>query len=485
MVSDPKSRREPSPVKLPLWALALLAMGLLLATVAGAIWLFDTVRNLVAVSPGEMAEYVPSDDDTLSQAAGAGAQQGEVEEEPLPVIVADELKPWSGSERVNILFLGTDKRCEEAGPDHSDTLMLATIDPQTMSAALLSLPRDLWVEIPGFSVDRINQAYYMGEIYEYPGGGAALAEETVEDLLGVPVDYYVTVNFQSFEDAVNLVGGIVVDVPEDIEDPDYPDNCYGYEPFRIKAGKQRLDGATALKYARTRATLGGDVDRAQRQQAVLLAIRDQVLKLNQLPLLIGKAPQLWRTFRANVTTNLSLEDSLELALLSQDIPHESIRTAVLDYDYVYIETTPDGRQVLVPRRDEIRKLRDEIFAIPAVPTPVFEDLLQRMEEEDARVAVYNGTAVFGLAAETEKYLQDLGVEITEIGNADSASYNTTQIVDYGSHPYTTQFLIQEMRIPPLNLSKNSGAAEGYDILVIIGNDWAGQFAGESAYPGEG
>jgi hypothetical protein len=296
--------------------------------------------------------------------------------------------------------------------------------------------------------------------------------ETVETLLGVPIDYYLTVDFQGFVEGVDLIGGIVVNVEEDIDDPDYPDNCYGYEPFSISAGTQRVNGQTALKYARTRATFGGDVDRAGRQQEVLLAVRDQVLRVDQFPRLIAQAPQLWRTYNDNVNTNLSFDDAMQLALLMQDIPEENISTAILDYNYVYNETTPDGRQVLVPRRNEIRQLRDNLFTIPLAPTPDVENLPQMMVEEDAQVALHNGTAIFGLAGETQTYLQQLDVNVAEIGNADSAAYKTTRIVDYGSHPQTVQFLIQEMGIPPLNVSEETSSPSDYDVLVILGEDWA-------------
>jgi LCP family protein required for cell wall assembly len=480
MTADSDQKRDSAPKKRFPWTYAILALLLLIAFLTSAFWLYNTVRDIASVSSNEPVEFTPGDVESAAETSEQNPDQDELQDEPVPVIIADELEPWSGTERINILLLGTDRRCDETGPNHSDTLLLATIDPKSMTATLFSLPRDLWVEIPGFGVDRINQSFYFGQIYEYPGGGPALASETVESFLGVPVDYFVTVDFQSFEDAVNLIGGIVIDVPESIDDPNYPDNCYGYEPFSIEAGRQRLDGAAALKYARTRASLGGDVDRAGRQQAVLMAIRDQVLNLNQLPKLIAQASTLWRTFQENVKTNLSLEDALEIALLVQDIEADNINTAVLDYDYVYIETTPDGRQVLVPRRDKIRVLRDELFPAPSIPTPIFEDLRQMMEGERARVAVHNGTAVFGLAADTQTYLQNMGVNISEIGNADSAAYDRTQIIDYGSHPETTRFLIQEMQIPSMNLSKGTNAEGDYDILVIIGNDWAGQLSSDSS-----
>jgi hypothetical protein len=168
---------------------------------------------------------------------------------------------------------------------------------------------------------------------------------------------------------------------------------------------------------------------------------------------------------------MTIDEALQLGLLVQDIPREQISTAVIDYDYVYNETTPDGRQVLVPIRDEIRKLRDEMFAPPAVPTPVIEDLPALMVQEEAKIAVYNGTAVFGLAGDTQTYLQTLDFDVTEIGNADAATYRTTQIVDYGSHPYTVQYLIQRLQIPPLNVSNGRNHDGDFNVLIILGDDW--------------
>lgn len=465
-------RRRPSSIRLPLWALVLIVLLFLLLVVASSIWLFRTVQGQVAATAriadpdfGSVVEPVP----------GAAVNLGEVpvqtNEESASLISADAFKPWSGKDRVTLLLLGVDQRCEEEGPTHTDSLMVVTIDPVSLSAAALSIPRDLWVEIPGFGVDRINQAYYMGQVYEYPGGGQALAVDTVEAALGVKIDYYLAVNFDAFIRVVDLIGGIEVDVPEAIDDPTYPDRCYGYDPFVIAPGRHLLDGETALKYARTRATFGGDVDRAGRQQAVLLAAREQVLRLNMLPQLIRQAPQLWQTFQDNVRTNLSIDEAIQLALLAQDIPGENIRAAVIDYNYVYNETTPDGRQVLVPVREEIRKLRDQLFSPPPVPTPVIENLPTLMAEERARVAVYNGTAVFGLAGATQEYLQRFNVNVTEIGNADAATYRTTQIIDFGSHPNTTFYLVQLMNIPPLNVSNGSRPDGDYDILIILGDDW--------------
>ena len=470
MTSNSRQPRRKTNIRLPAWALLLVfGLGLLLLVIT-SIWLFRTVRGLASASPEVNPVFEPVPGQTTTGQNGPEVQVEAGPEQSAPDVLG-AIPEWTGVERINILLLGVDLRCEEEGPTHSDTIIVATIDPVSKSAALLSLPRDLWVEIPGFGVSRINQAYFLGQANELPEGGPGLSVDTVEAFLGVPIHYYIAVDFKAFVDFVNQMDGIVLEVPERIEDPNYPDNCYGYDPFTIDPGLQRLDGETALKYARTRATFGGDVDRAARQQQVILAVREQATQLDRLPQLILSAPQLWSSYQNNVTTNLELNEALQLANLVRTIPPESMRNVVLNFDYVYNDTTFDGQQVLVPIRDSVRALRDELFAPPAVPTPIVEALPTAITIEEARVAVYNGTETFGLAAETQNYLRRQNVNVTEIGNADSATYSSTQIIDYGSHPGTVQYLVQLMNIPPLNVSTGANPGGEFDILVILGSDW--------------
>jgi polyisoprenyl-teichoic acid--peptidoglycan teichoic acid transferase len=466
------SRRRPhSGIRLPLWSLVLLISLLLLLLAGSAVWLFRTVQQAAA----EWQATAPDFGNVSQPVAPGGAQPFVLTVQPTaavrPIFSPDALKPWSGRDRVTILLLGIDQRCDEEGPTRTDSIMLLTVDPIGLSGAALSVPRDLWVEIPGFGVDRVNQAHYLGEVYDYPGGGPALAVDTIEGTIGVKVNYYVTVNFDAFVKIIDLIDGIELDVPEEIDDPLYPDQCYGYEPFYIGAGKQQLDGYLALKYARTRVTFGGDVDRAGRQQEVALAVREKIMRINMVPQLIARAPELWYTLQDNVQTDLSIDEALQLALLLQDIPRSSIRTAVVDYNYVYNETTPSGQLVLVPIRENIRELRHELFAPPAIPTPVIENLAEMVARENARVAIYNGTAVFGLAGATQSYLLSRSINVTEVGNADSAAYRSTQIIDYGSHRNTALYLAQLLAVPPLNVSNGTNPDGAYDLLVILGSDW--------------
>lgn len=472
-MSAPSSRRQSSHgLRLPLWAVILLVLAFVLFLVVSSIWLFRTVAGIASdldvISPNFTDDSQPApqiaDPITEETENSSGNLSGG--------LLGAIFEPWSGKERVTILLLGIDQRCDEIGPTRTDTMMLLTMDPVGLSAAVLSLPRDLWVEIPGFGPDKINQANFLGESYEYPGGGPGLAVDTVESSLGIQVDHYVTVNFDAFVQLVDEIGGIDIEVPEVIRDDQYPDNCYGYDPFFMPAGPQHMDGQTALKYARTRVTFGGDVDRASRQQMVILAVRDKVLRLEMVPKLLTQAPDLWRIFQHNVEMSLSLNEAVQLALLAQEIPAGSIRTEVLDYDYVYNDMTPDGQAVLIPVRENIRLLRDQLFAPPAIPTPVIENVPDMMAIENPRVAIYNGTSTFGLAAATEDYLKGFDINVVEVGNADSSEYRTSQIIDYGSNPNTTLYLTQLMDIPPLNISNAATSPGEFDVLVILGSDWS-------------
>ncbi|HUS94545.1 MAG TPA: LCP family protein [Patescibacteria group bacterium] len=457
--------------RLPLWVLGILAAIVLAFLIISSIWLFRTVLGLASDLDLPNPDFGQIDEPAEGSSAGTNSSADETEPDSESIFSSPLPQKWSGHDRVTILVLGIDQRCEEDGPTRTDTMMLLTMDPVGLSAAALSLPRDLWVEIPGFGVDKINQAHFLGEVYEYPGGGPALAVETVEATLGVDIDYYATVNFDAFVKLVDEIEGIEVEVTEDIDDNTYPDNCYGYDPFYINAGVHQLNGQSALKYARTRATFGGDVDRAMRQQQVVMAVRDKILRIDMIPQLLTRAPELWRIFQDNVETDMRLNEVIELALLAQDIPGENIRTEVLNYDYVYNELTPDGQAVLIPVRDKIRVLRDQLFAPPAIPTPVIENLPQLTAAEGARVAIYNGTPFFGLAGETQTFLAEYNINIVEIGNAESSEYNSTQIIDYGSHRSTTLYLTQIMQIPPLNISSSNQPPGDFDVLIILGNDW--------------
>ena len=487
MLDNRNNRRRPARVKLPLWAAALIAITAFVLLIGSGIFLYNRAFGLAEgnniTAPdlsgvvGDSAEITPAAQTTqqaVSDPQISISSTPEPDAEPQTSLTLDELSTfsgWDGTERINILVLGNDLRCEEEGPTRTDSMMVISIDPVGKSATTLSLPRDTWVNIDPFGNDRINMAHYLGEINSLPGGGPVLAQQTVSDFLGIEVQHFLTINFEAFRDFINLIEGIQVNVPEAIDDPNYPDECYGYEGFKIGTGIQSLNGPLALKYARTRATANGDIDRAKRQQAVLLAVRQKLLDVNMVPQLIRNSPKLWQSFQNNVKTSLTDTEVIQLALLMQDIPRDNIKTGVIDFNYVSNETLADGRQVLIPlNAAAISELREELFPPVVAPQPTVENPGATLELEGARIAIHNGTQKFGLAGRTKEYFVELGLTVSEIGNADSSVVPTTQIIDYGDHPNTVLYLTQLMNLPPLNAS-SSNLEPNYDILIILGDGW--------------
>lgn len=263
---------------------------------------------------------------------------------------------WSQRERVNILLLGVDQRPNEEGPWRSDTMVVVSVDPQSMTAGALSIPRDLYVEIPGYGERRINMAHFLGEAYDYPGEGPGLAMQTIEYNFGIPMHYYIRINFQGFREIVDYLGGVTIEVDEEIWDYRYPDGQYGYTTIHIPAGTQLMDGRMALQYARTRHS-GTDFDRLRRQRQVLLAIREKALRLDLIP----KIPALAGTMGQSVTTNLQLGEVVTLAQIASRIGAEDIRFAVIDESMTVPVALEEEGDVLFPKREKIRQVVEEVF----------------------------------------------------------------------------------------------------------------------------
>ncbi len=278
--------------------------------------------------------------------------------EPTPTLIPTS-SPAPESDRKNILIMGIDRRPGEPFISRTDTMMLASVDPESDEIAILSIPRDLYVVIPGRGQDRINTAFVYGSAGNNPAGGAQLAMQTVEYNLGVPVHDYVLVDFSAVTRGIDAIGGVTIDVPYDINDPTFPDMNYGYDPLYIPAGRQQMDGATALKYARTRHQ-DNDFQRAHRQQQVIMAIRQKMLGLG-LPELLRQAPFLYQQINSGIRTDLSLDEIIGLATTAAGISSESIQTEVLDQNYVMSYRTPEGASVLVPLNEQIAPLIEELF----------------------------------------------------------------------------------------------------------------------------
>ena len=402
----------------------------------------------------------------------------------LPIEIAApkmELPQWDGASRINIAFFGLrgDDGQGEGCPTCTDTIMVLTVDPVTKTAGMLSIPRDMWVNIPGAGYSRINTAWAIGENAKLPGGGPALAMQTVSQFIGVPIHYYVQVDFGTFVSFINLIGGIDVYVEERmVLDPlgEGPDH------FVLKPGDYRhLTGPRALAYARCRhesqGCSGGDVGRAKRQQQVILAIRDKVLEGETFATLITQAPQLYAEFSSGIHTNMSLEDAIQLAVLGKDIRVEDIKRGVIDTTMaIPADTTINGvpANVLRPVPDLIRILRDEIF-VPGGPlSPLAQgDPMALMQSDQARIRIINNTYTAGLEQSTASFLSTQGMQVVEFGPPTDAS-NTTKIILYTSKLYALRYLTELFGVGSQQVIIQPDPASTVDIEIRIGEDWVGR-----------
>ena len=390
-----------------------------------------------------------------------------------------DLPGGAGGSRINIVFFGLrgGDTSDEDCPVCTDTIILMTIDPVTRTAGMLSIPRDMWVNIPGFGHSRINTAWTLGEAAKLPGGGPGLAMETVSQFIGVTVHYYVQVDFDTFVSLINLIGGIDVYVDKRLVlDPEGP----GQDHFVLSPGDFRhLNGKRALAYARCRyesqGCTDGDVGRMKRQQQVILAIRDKVFDPAYFPQLLAQAPQLYTTFSSGIHTNMSIEDAIKLAVLAKDIPIASIKQRVIDNNMAaFANVTLNGvpSSVRRPIPDLIRVLSDEIFISGGPVSPLAQgDLTTLMQADEARVRVTNNTYTADLDGRTANLLMAHGMQVTERGVPTGAS-NQTMLIVYSPKLYALRYLINTFGIQGSNqIIMQHDPTATVDIEIRIGDDW--------------
>jgi LCP family protein required for cell wall assembly len=283
---------------------------------------------------------------------------------PTAVPLPTEAGACGGPQHMTIALLGMDTRGSETSfRSRTDAITLLNVNFVDASASMLSVPRDLYVPLPNLSAvgidqDRINTAFLYGEIYGVAGGGPVEFKQTVELNLGVRVDRYVVVNFGGVKATVDAVGGIDVNVPTPIYDPEFPaDQGDGTIVLDIPAGPQHMDGERALQYARTRHQ-DDDYHRLRRQQLVLLALRDKLVSpqvISRLPALIGALQRLGQT-------DLSPAEIAALACIGPRIDRSAIQALAIDGGMIIPWTTPGGASVSIPNRDRLSPVVQQFLA---------------------------------------------------------------------------------------------------------------------------
>lgn len=298
-------------------------------------------------------------------------------------------------ERVNILVLGLD-HIEGASARRSDTMMLASIDPESGAASLISIPRDLYLKYPDGNFRRVNAAY--------PIDGAKLATKLASNFLGVPINFHMVVDYEGFKEIVDLLGGVRITVEERLQ---YTDEA-GNLDIDIEPGTQTLNGEEAMGYVRYRGNQS-DLQRINRQQKFLKALLQGGVTVEGW----SQVKSLINTGRKYMKTNLSLMDMYDLGKTLQNLSMD-------DFDMATISGKParvDNKAVLLPQIVETRTL---------VAQKIND--LSLTGKADANVYVLNGEGAAFLARNTRDKLVNLGFSVTGTDNADRFDYETSYLV---------------------------------------------------------
>ncbi len=266
---------------------------------------------------------------------------------------------WEGRDSLLIMVLGVDRR-PDGGDQNADVIIVARLDLIDKTLTGVSIPRDLLVEIPGVGQGKINGAYNSGvqDAPDDPVAGVAMVRDTLESLFGLRIDGYVLVDFAGFENIVDALGGINIDVPYEIVDTKYPTEDYGEETITFAAGPQHMDGDAALKYVRTRHADSDDA-RRQRQIDVISAILTEGRSLSS----IARADELIVTASEAIQTSFSLEEQLTLARLAMQMSPASVSIVTLAEPLLASGWTEDGAWVYTADPDELYAfVHDALFS---------------------------------------------------------------------------------------------------------------------------
>ena len=385
----------------------------------------------------------------------------------------------SGAEngRINILLLG---RAGEGKPGSNltDTIMITSINTETMQAGLLSLPRDLYVEIPDTDYyTKINSVYQYGLDNDE---GSKPIQKTVEKITGLDINYFMILDFDGFEKIIDDIGGINIFVERDIYDPAYPGPNYSYETFEIKKGLHTLDGATALKYVRERHDdPEGDFGRAKRQQQTIQAVKNKVFSLKTF-LNVFTLNRLLNTMADNLKTNVRLSEIEQFIELSKKVDSQNISNVVVDawksdsllkVSHVYYGDT--RAFILVPRignYSEIQELAENLFN-----TDFIMRRRKEIEQEETSVAIMNQSNDADLTYKILDLLQKkLGFEeITILSNKNKERRKNTIIFDAtsGEKPFSLDEITKKLPATlPAYAEKIKNIDSNSDFTVLLGED---------------
>jgi LCP family protein required for cell wall assembly len=343
--------------------------------------------------------------------------------------------------RESILVLGSDARPDElkrGEVGRTDTLLIFVADRATPRVGMISLPRDLWVQIANnHGEERINAAYELG--------GSQTAMQTVSNVIGQRIDRYAVVGLQGVRDIVDAVGGVDITVTEAIHDDTYPTDDYGYQVVDIPAGRQHMNGDTALKYARSRHQ-DSDFGRIARQQQVLAAVRNALMN----PLNWPRIPAVAAALTQSIRTDVSPLDAVAVGAALLRDPGDPDRL-VVDTTLV-TPVVGDGGAFLLDAKPDLKPAVARFLGGPTAAT----------------IQVLNGAGTPGLAARTADKLAQRGLVVAGVGDASRTQAQTSIVTRPGAHATADQ-VAQALGVPTARVIEGTPSS-GADIEVTLGSD---------------
>lgn len=387
-------------------------------------------------------------------------------------------------DRINLLLLGIGGEGHD-GAFLTDTIIIASIKPSTKQLALISIPRDLVVPIPGgYGYRKINSADSYGEEIQ-KGQGAEFAVKIVEQVFAMPIHYYARVDFKAFKEIIDRVGGVEIYIDRDFTDTEFPDDDYKYRTVSFKKGLQTMNGQDALDFARSRHgnnNEGSDFARARRQQKILLALKDKLFSFNTI-LNPNKISNIATTLNRNISANIEWWEATQLYALAKKLDYENVTTRVLSVNNngPLIESMLGDAFVLQARDssfNELRRIVQNIFVDQTATTPP-EPGPATNATKPPIVSIQNGTWVLGLAGEYKSQLERKGVSVDNVGNAIVRNYKHTVV--YGADtPANAPIINAFEKLLGASVKKIIGAtpkelltestSSATDILIILGAD---------------
>jgi len=374
----------------------------------------------------------------------------------------------NGQETVNFLLIGSDRR--PGGSFRTDTMVIAILRPNEGQVSLISIPRDLWVSIPGWENQRINTAYQHGVSVGYPGGGAGLLKDTILYNLGIRIDHTAMVEFDGFRQIVDTLGG--VDVPVScaytdwrLIDPSFnPEIEANWQLHTAGPGVIHMDGDLALWYARSRQK-SSDFDRGRRQQEVLRALFTQALQAGTLT----RIPELYNNLGSTIETDLGLGDLLQLAVYAPRMTNADIRSYYIRPPYVSSWITNGGAYVLLPNEVALQQMLTEALSAST----------QTVQRQAIVIDVMNGTSIAGYETLASTRLNYAGYE-THIVPSDRQDYAYSVLIDKTIAQDRAQSdpILNVMGILPGGLIPAPDPNSTAHYLLILGYDYQPCFSPE-------